>query len=59
VRLRLNSWTLWFNLALVGAGSFAPFLREEVRSILITNGVIGLGLRAKTKNSLIKKGGDD
>ena len=55
MRLNLKSYTLWFNLILLGAGIFAPFLNDNVKNILITNALIGLGLRAKTKTPLITR----
>lgn len=47
-----RSKTVFFNLVLIVGGMFAPGLTYEVRNILITNGVIGLGLRAKTDRPL-------
>lgn len=56
MKVRFLSWTILFNLILVGAGLFGPDLSKETRHFLIINGVIGLGLRAKTHEPLIKKG---
>ena len=55
MRIKLTSWTLWFNLIILGVGFAGPFfeLDKGVKNILITNGLIGLGLRAKTKEKLI------
>jgi len=55
MRLRFKSWTLWFNLFLIGAGIFGPSLHKDTRNLLIINGIAGLGLRAKTKEPLIEK----
>ena len=56
MKIKLTSWTLWFNLSLIGAGFIGPYfgLDKENKNILIYNGFIGIGLRAKTKESLIK-----
>lgn len=56
MKIRFKSWTLIFNFLLIGGGCYAPSLDKDVRKILITNGLIGIGLRAKTKKPLITKG---
>lgn len=57
MKVKLTSWTLWFNLGLLGAGLAGPFfdLDRDTRNLLIYNGLIGIGLRAKTKESLIRR----
>lgn len=57
MKVKLTSWTLWFNLSLIGAGFAGPFLDldKETKNLLISNGLIGLGLRAKTRESLIRR----
>jgi hypothetical protein len=55
MKIKWSSWTILFNLILLGLGVFAPRLNNESRTILITNGIAGIGLRAKTKEALWTK----
>lgn len=53
--MKWKSKTLIFNLCLIGAGIFAPNLETETRNVLILNGIAGIGLRATTREPLIKE----
>ena len=47
-----SSWTMIFNFLLIALGVFHSGLSDEIRQLLITNGIVGVGLRAKTKDKL-------
>lgn len=50
-----KSKTLIFNLLLILGGMYAPALSDAVRSIMIVNGLIGLGLRSATSTAVTVK----
>lgn len=48
----LKSWTIIFNLSLLGAGTFVSSIDKDIRKILVINGITGIGLRIKTKGPI-------
>lgn len=59
MRVKISSWTLWFNLGLIMGGIASLYFLDKEKSymgeILLTNGIIGLGLRLKTKDPLLQR----
>lgn len=47
-----KSWTIIFNLSLVGVGIAYPDLSDIVRITLIQSGLVNIGLRFKTKTGV-------
>ncbi len=45
----VRSWTILFNVVLIGVGIAYPDLSDAVRITLINAGLVNIGLRFKTK----------
>ena len=52
----LKSKTIIINALLILGGLYLPDISEDMRNILVTTGLLNIGLRMKTNESVFNKG---